>query len=283
MFKKVLVAVDFSGPAMELLNAVTDLQHMGLEELVIVHVIRLEAAALGLSTNRRKFLEKIDQRKQQLEEQGLKVEVHQPVGKPSEEIKNLAEEEKVDLILIGSFGEGGLVRKLFLGSTVTEVIRSSKMPVLVEKYITKKGSLPQRMPIFEEGQPATALLATDFSKSSIHIFDTFLEQPGYFQKVILYHVVDEGYTEEQINENKQKAMARLEGWQSEFEERGFEVEKEVAVGVASDLIIKASKKKHISILAITRRGRSMVDELMIGSTADQIVRRSVCPVLLLKN
>lgn len=283
MFRKVLVAVDLSGPAMELLNAVTDLQQMGLEELVIVHVIRLEAAALGLSANRRDFLQKIEKRKQELEEQGLKVEVHQPVGKPSEEIKNLAEEENVNLILIGSFGQGALVRKLFLGSTVTEVIRNSKKPVLVEKYIMKKGSPPQRMPIFEDGKPATALLATDFSKSSIHIFDTFLEHPGFFKKVILYHVVDEGYTEEHISENKQKALTRLEGWQSEFEERGFEVEKDVVVGVASELIIKASKKKHISMLALTRRGRNMVDELMIGSTADQIVRHSVCPVLLLKN
>ncbi|MBW6463252.1 MAG: universal stress protein [Firmicutes bacterium] len=282
MFKKVLVAVDFSGPAMELLNAVTDLQHMGLEELVIVHVIRMESAAIGLSAKRRDFLKKIDKRKHELEEQGLSVRVLQPVGNPAEEIKTLAAEENADLILIGSLGEGSLVRKLFLGSTVTDVIRGTRKPVLIEKYYRDNG-LPVRMPVFKDSEPTTALLATDFSRSSIHIFDTFLENPGVFNKVILYHVVDEGYTEEQIKKNSEKALAKLEGWKNEFTERGFEVEIEVAVGVASELIIEASKKKHISMLAITRRGRSMVDELVIGSTADQIVRHSVCPVLLLKN
>lgn len=282
MFRKVLVAVDLSGPAMELLNAVTDLQRMGLEELVIAHVIRMESAAMGLSAKRKDFLDKIDKRKHELEDEGLKVKVLQPVGSAAEEIKNLAVEENVDLILIGSLGEGSLVRKLFLGSTVTDVVRGTKKPVLVEKYLRKKGDA-ERIPIFEDSKPTTALLATDFSRSSIHIFDTFLENPSIFKKVILYHVVDEGYTEEQLNENSSKALEKLAGWQSEFEGRGIEVETEVVVGVASELIIEASKKKHVSMLAIARRGRSMVDELVIGSTADHIVRHSVCPVLLLKS
>ncbi len=282
MFRKVLVAVDLSGPAMELLNAVTDLQRMGLEELVIAHVIRMESAAMGLSAKRKDFLDKIDKRKHELEDEGLKVKVLQPVGSAAEEIKNLAVEENVDLILIGSLGEGSLVRKLFLGSTVTDVVRGTKKPVLVEKYLRKKGA-PVRMPIFKDNKPATVLLATDFSRSSIHVFDTFLENSTIFNKVILYHVVDEGYTEEQLKENGSKALDKLAGWQSEFEGRGIDVEIEVVVGVASELIIEASKKKHVSMLAIARRGRSMVDELVIGSTADHIVRHSVCPVLLLKS
>jgi len=258
------------------------LQHMGLEELVIAHVIRMESAAMGLSAKRKDFLDKIDKRKHELEDVGLKVKVLQPVGSASEEIKSLAVEENVDLILIGSLGEGSLVRKLFLGSTVTEVVRGTKKPVLVEKYLGEKGA-PVRVPIFEDDKPATALLATDFSRSSIHIFDTFLENSAIFNKVILYHVVDEGYTEEQLKENSSKALEKLVGWQSEFESRGIEVETEVVIGVASELIIEASKKKHVSMLAIARKGRSMVDELVIGSTADHIVRHSVCPVLLLKN
>ena len=281
MFKKVLVAIDFSGPAMELLNAVDDLQKMGLEELIIVHVIRIETAGLGLSASRRDFLKKIDKRKHQLEEEGLKVKVLQPVGNPADEIKSQAEEENVDLILIGSMGAGSLVRKLLLGSTVTDVIRGTKKPVFVEKYRRKRGK-PVRKVVFKEGKPATVLVATDFSRSSIHMLETFLDNPDIFQKMILYHVVDEGYTEEQLEENKTKALEKLEGWKKEFEEKGVEVGIDVHTGVASDLIIEASKNKEITLLAISRRGRSMVDELVIGSTADQIVRRSECPVLLFR-
>lgn len=279
MFKKVMVAVDFSGPAMELLNAVEDLKKLGLQELVIVHVIRTETAGLGLSASRRDFLKKIGEREQELESEGLSVKVLQPVGSPSEEIRNLAAEEKANLILIGSLGEGSSVRKLLLGSTVASVLRSTKTPVLVEKYKGKKGQ-PERIPIFDGSKAATAMLATDFSRSSLHVFDNFLEYPDTFSKVVLYHVVDEGYTKAQLNENKEKAINRLEGWESEFRERGFDVEIDVSTGIASELIVKAAKKKDVSMLALARRGRSMIDEMVIGSTADHIVRKAHCPTLL---
>lgn len=281
MFKKALVAIDASGPSMELLNAVGDLQKMGMQELLIVHVIRTELAGIGLSNRRKQFLKDIERKKDEFIAGGLQVTVHQPIGKPSEEIKHLAEEEKVDLILIGSMGEGSLVRRIFLGSTVTEVVRSIKKPVLIEKY-RREGASFSRAPIFQDSRPATALLPTDFSSSSLHVFDTFLENPGIFNKLILISVVDEGYTEEQVQENRDKAAAKLAEWKTEFKEKGYEVETEVAVGVASELVVEAAERNDVSLVAVAKRGRSMIDELAVGSTADNIIRRSKRPVLLLR-
>lgn len=283
MFKKILVAIDFSGPALELLNAVSDLKKMGLEELIIIHVIRMETAGRGIGTHRRRFLDAIEQKKKELETDGLKVKVFQPVGSPAEEIRTLAEEENVNLILIGSIGEGSLVRELFLGSTVANVIRITRKPVLVEKY-SKEGGLPKRKAIFREGVPATALLATDFSTSSIQIFDFFLEENnGVFEKVILLNVVDEGYTEEQLEANQQKAKEKLEAWKSEFDNKGIEAEVCVVVGISSEEIMRIARERDVSLVAVSRRGRGIIDELVIGSTADPVVRRSSRPVLLLKS
>jgi nucleotide-binding universal stress UspA family protein len=281
MFKKALVAVDFSGPALELLNGVSDLKKMGLEELVIVHVVRMEVAGRGIGVHRKRFLSKIEEKKKVLEADGLKVTVIQPVGSPVEEIKGLAEEENVNLILIGSMGEGSVVRELFLGSTVANVIRVTKRPVLIEKYDKVNGK-PVRKEIFREGQPTTALLATDFSRNSLQVFDFFLENPGIFDKVILLNVVDEGYTMEQVEENKRKAEEKLKLWQQEFREKGMEAEVYVVVGISSEEIVKISKERDVSVIALSRRGRGMIDELVIGSTADPVVRRANRPVLLLK-
>ena len=266
---------------MELLNAVDDLQKLGLEELVIVHVIRREKVGIGITDQRERFLKQIEERKQELESEGLKVKVLQPVGNPTEEITSLSSEENVDLIMIGSFGEGGLVRKLFLGSTVADVIRGTKKPILVEKYLRKEGKF-SRIPIFKDNQPATALLATDFSRSSLRVLDNFLDHPGVFNKIILYNVVDEGFTTEQLQQNTEKAYAKLDDWKKEFEQRGFEVQTQVVVGIAAEVIIEASKKPDVDMLAVSRKGRSMIDELVIGSNADQIVRQSAKPVLILR-
>ncbi|MEW5785921.1 MAG: universal stress protein [Bacillota bacterium] len=281
MFKKVLVAVDFSGPALELLNAVSDLKEMGLEELVIVHVIRMETAGRGIGAHRHRFLSKIEEKKKELESEGLKVKVIQPVGSPVEEIKGLAEEENVNLILIGSIGEGSVVRELFLGSTVANVIRVTKKPVLIEKYDKVNGK-PVRKIIFDQNRPTTALLATDFSRNSLQVFDLFLENYKIFDKVILLNVIDEGYTIEQVEENKRKAEEKLKIWQKEFEEKGLAVELCVVVGISSEEIVKIANEKEVSVVALSRRGRGMIDELVIGSTADPVVRRSSRPVLLIK-
>lgn len=281
MFHKALVAVDFSGPALELLKGVSDLKKMGLEELVIVHVVRMEVAGRGIGVHRRRFLSKIEEAKKELEADGLKVKVIQPVGSPVEEIKGLAEEENVNLILIGSIGEGSLVRELFLGSTVANVIRVTKKPVLIEKYDKVNGK-PVRKEIFREGQPTTALLATDFSRNSLQVFDFFLENPGIFDKVILFNVIDEGYTMEQVEQNKRKAEDKLKLWQQEFTEKGIEAEVCVVVGISSEEIVKIGKERDVSVIALSRRGRGMIDELIIGSTADPVVRRATRPVLLLK-
>lgn len=281
MFKKILVAIDFSGPTMELLNAVDDLKKLGMEEMLIIHVIRLETADGGISTHRRRFLQKIEEKCREFEQNGLNIRIFQPIGSPAEDIKRVSEEENVDLILIGSIGEGSRVRELFLGSTVNNVIRITKKPVLIEKY-EKKGKEPLRKKIFREDGNTVALLTTDFSRSSLQTFDFFLENKPVFKKYILFNVVDEGYTREQIAENQEKAMGKLASWQQEFNEKGFEAEIDVSVGVASEEIRKKADEVKAGLVVISRRGRGIINELLIGSTADPVVRHCSRPVLLLK-
>lgn len=281
MFKKVMVAVDFSGPSLELFKAVDDLKKMGMEELIIVHAVRLEASGMGVGAHRKKFLQKIEEHKNKMEKDGLKVKIIQPVGSPAEEIRRLSEEENADLILIGSIGEGSRFRELFLGSTVANVIRVTRKPVLIEKY-RKEGKKAVRIELFPKDKTPTVVIASDFSSSSLHIFDLFLENDLGFKKVILLNIVDEGYTKEQVDSNKKAAEEKLAPWKEEFTEKGFDVEVIVEVGIPSEMISTIAKEKEAGLVAISRRGRGVINELIIGSTADPVVRRCCVPVLLLK-
>ncbi len=283
MFKKVMVAVDFAGPTMELLNTVDDLKTLGMEEMIITHVVRLGPSGEGISAHRKKFLRKIEARCKEMEESGCNVRILQPVGgSPAEEIHKTSQEEDVDLIVIGSIGEGSRVRELFLGSTVNNVIRIVKKPVLIEKYERKGKKNPVRRQLFPKNKEPVVLVTTDFSKSSLRTFDFFLENRPVFKKYILFNVIDEGYTKEQIDEYRAKAAENLKSWDAEFKEKGFDVQSEIAVGVASDEISKMAEEKDVSLVAISRRGRGIINELLIGSTADPVVRHSTRPVLLLK-
>ncbi|MFA4957512.1 MAG: universal stress protein [Candidatus Methanoperedens sp.] len=51
-------------------------------------------------------------------------------GQPAKEILKLAEEESVDIIVMGTLGRSG-IEKFLLGSVADKVVRGSRIPVLV--------------------------------------------------------------------------------------------------------------------------------------------------------
>ncbi len=70
---------------------------------------------------------------------GLEAESLVLKGNPAERIVNFAEEQNVDMIVVGSHGIGGFER-LVIGSVSEKVVRHSKVPVLVfrERSAQKK-------------------------------------------------------------------------------------------------------------------------------------------------
>lgn len=279
MFKKVLVALDFSGPSMELFNSIPDLIKLGLEELLLVHVVRVELSIQdGISPIQLKFLEKVKKKKAELERDGLHVDIEVPVGAPAEEIRRLAEQREVDLILIGSIGESSRVRELFLGSTVADVVRIAPVPVLVEKYITI-GRKTRRIPIFTE-KLATVLLPTDFSSSAQRVYEEMLKFGDKLQKVILLHVIDRGDTVEKVKRAEKEAKERLREWADKFHRKGIVASTLIVKGPPAQQIISTAEGEGTTLIAMSRRGRGSLAGLLIGSTADQVIRRTNRPVLL---
>lgn len=151
--KKVLVAVDDT-KASESVIAVFDNLVRPPEEVILLHVERLEGRSLmidmlgeaELSTLREslkgtEYKEELDRKaemvlnryKRKFEHGGLifvKTVVRE--GIPSEEIAKVAEEENVELIIVGCDGKKGFSR-LISGCVSKDVERSSRVPVIVAK------------------------------------------------------------------------------------------------------------------------------------------------------
>jgi len=64
------------------------------------------------------------------EKKGVNVEPVLLDGNPSEELIQYAEEEEMDIVVMGTFGKTGLNR-LLLGSVAENLVRHSKVPVMV--------------------------------------------------------------------------------------------------------------------------------------------------------
>jgi nucleotide-binding universal stress UspA family protein len=138
LFKRILVAVDFSDTSREALRRTVEMARLLSSEVFCLHVIEVpygagEAAFIAQNMKERSRAEKNRRRElaQLLEEKGCdSANVKVVAGTPYHEILKEAAEANVDLIVVGSHGRSG-VRRVLLGSTSERVIRHSECPVLV--------------------------------------------------------------------------------------------------------------------------------------------------------
>ncbi len=272
--------MDSSSAAFELFNCIPDLRKMGLEDLLIVHVINFEAVrGEEVEIQKDRFAKRVDDKIKAIEKENIKVKLVITHGHPAEEIAKAADTEDVDLVIIGSIGES-IIREIFLGSTVNELIRLTKKPVLVEKYISL-GEKTRRIPIFLQ-KWATVMLPSDFSEASEAVYEKFLDHAEKLHRVILLHVVDKGHSDADINKHTENAQKHLQKWEEKFKARGVDVEAKVSTGVASQQINDIAEFEGVTMIGMPTRGLGYFTNLLIGSTADAVVRRSSRPVLLFR-
>ncbi|ADY73962.1 UspA domain-containing protein [Desulfurobacterium thermolithotrophum DSM 11699] len=153
LFKKVLYPTDFSELSNIAKNYVMKLKEANTQEVIILHVIHpLEFSlpqfddpfALDVATiyaNIPEIEKEVLKRHEEIlnivaeefKNQGFSVKKVMTIGDPKEEIVRIADEEKVNVIVIGYHGKGLLERILEMGSTAKTVIKKAKCPVLVIK------------------------------------------------------------------------------------------------------------------------------------------------------
>ena len=131
----ILVALDISGASKKGLDTAINLAKISEAKITCVTVIMVYPTLVATVVNYRKFLTKkaeamLESTKKYCEKQGVQFTSKVLQGAPSSEINKFAEKQKIDLIVIGSKGLGGIRGKVF-GSVVNSVVHDSKVSVLV--------------------------------------------------------------------------------------------------------------------------------------------------------
>jgi nucleotide-binding universal stress UspA family protein len=145
-FSSILVPVDFSPCSEEAFRVACDLARLCRAEVLVVHVIDTSALAafnrMGVlavpsdaaaQKRRLRHFARLNVRRLLDSESAKGIEMDRLVleGAPFVEIAKTARVEKVDLVVMGSYGgRSGSVEKIFFGSTAEKVVRTAGCPVL---------------------------------------------------------------------------------------------------------------------------------------------------------
>lgn len=150
MFQKILYPTDFSDVSKKALAYIKSLKSTGAKEVIVLRVInekKAECISQGVAWAGRQvadFLKETYERltdeayeevkpiEAELKDAGFDTRVMVERGMPYLKILEVAEEEKVSVIILGSHGRSNL-SSVLLGSVSDHVIRHSKRPVLVIK------------------------------------------------------------------------------------------------------------------------------------------------------
>ncbi len=81
---------------------------------------------------------------------------------------------------------------------------------------------------------------------------------------------------------RREAASYLTAVQQRLAAQGLSVESECLEGPASEVILRRARQLGVDLIALTTHGRTGVDRLLLGSVAEDVVRRAPCPVHLVR-
>jgi nucleotide-binding universal stress UspA family protein len=217
--------------------------------------------------------------------------IHVKEGRPFEEICRLASKLEIDLIVIPTRGNTGL-KHLILGSTAERIVRYSPCPVLVVHSAVggsrakRNGATPAAIKIKKilvpidfsacslKGLAYAAALARQFNASlilfnSVHV-EYYLTNDEY-GRYDLPEVIEES---ERASRRQMKELVEKTDWE------GLKVQSLLESGHPGNRICQQALTQRADLIVTSTHGTTGLKHILLGSTAEYVVRTATVPVLV---
>ncbi|KHE92114.1 MAG: universal stress protein [Candidatus Scalindua rubra] len=203
-------------------------------------------------------------------------------GKPFLETIQVAKENSVDLLVIGTHGRAG-VDRVMLGSVAEKIVRKADCPVMVIKSIKYTGFKRIIVPIdFSDCSRKALEYAVSIARSHnnrltiLHVYEKSFVEP-YVNAANSEEKADEIMKEiERVNESKYDEFLKT------VDLNGVEYEKLLKKGIAETDIVEIAMEQQANLIVMGTHGRSGIKHMLIGSTAEQVVRTVHCDIIIVK-
>jgi nucleotide-binding universal stress UspA family protein len=212
--------------------------------------------------------------------------VHAIEGRAFEEICRLARAKAIDLIVVSTRSNTGL-KHLLLGSTAERIVRYSPCPVLVVHPPGRNKKLTGRGLDFGK-----ILVPVDFSECSLKGLEYAKALARQFgSKLVLlnsvalqYYITSDEFArydlpllmqqEEKASRRQMRDLIERTDW------AGLEVKPSLQIGHAGQQICARALEHRADLIVTSTHGTTGFKHILVGSTAEYVVRHASCPVLV---
>ena len=298
MFEKILVPLDGSAIAQGILPCVKTLARRFGSTIVLFHAAE---APVELDRQEKYAKETIDRIRslalqylagvaKTLRRQRFKVETEMGLGGVARSITDFAEEEKVDLIAMSTHSRSGPARWM-MGSAPDRVLRHTHRPVLLVRPTGESPVDAKPLPL------KRVIVPLDGSRAAQAVLPCVQEMAKTLKlEVVLIQVISAETTvqftpmgpdtwavpTDVLQQIDVLASGYLAGVGRELEREGISVRWDVLRGAPAHSIVEFARETPGSMVAMTTHGRSGLRRWVLGSVADQVVRASGEPVLVIR-
>ena len=283
--KKILLATDLSGRCDRALDRAVMLADEWKASLVVVHAIEPDYQMAieddhDVPSWRRRSLRRMSIAERQVREDlsGRKVPFDVVVedGEPTEVILKAAAERGCDLVVAGT-ARNETFGRFILGTTVDRLARRASVPLLVVKARARKPY-------------ARVAVATDFSDASRHALEgaSALLPQSDITLLHSYRPVAIGLASSTVGNDSDRRLAVdtcARFLATSTLSPAFRAKLQIVIEQGDiEAVVKAYvEDKGLDLLVIGARGRNIVLDLLLGSTAERLLRSATCDVLVMRN
>lgn len=271
--KKILVPCDFSEPSVQAFKFAVELTNKTNGAIELVHIIELpvlhdsvlmptlsfeEAFMKDAKVNAEKNFQKMIAK--WAKDRPNKVFTSVSFGPVTTTIIDVAEEKKVDLIVMGTHGATG-IKEFFIGSNTEKIVRRASVPVIAVKKSTKIEAIKNIVfPIIPDMELEELTMKVKQLQSilnaNLHI--VYINTPALFKRT-------------------SEVMPELKKFVKRFMLRDY------TVNIYNDINEEDGVRNFLQevkgdMIAIATHGRKGIGHLLTGSIAEAVVNHIDCPI-----
>ncbi len=297
LFTHAVVALDHSQASDIILDQLPHLKELGLKKVTLSTVVSVAYTDDDgeVEPDLTSYEEELEKFKKKVESHGLIADVDIKAGSyayPPTEIMKTADEKDADFIIIGNRGQS-MVQEMLLGSTATEVLQRSHLPVLLinmdMEYVDEEENERQLVVNHSFKDVLDHVLhATDFSDTADRAFEVVqnLDAKGKIEKISLIHVqghhalaLSDPISHDELMKMNEENLEEMRNTLSDKTRENSEII--ITFGTPGKEIIQAIEERGVTLAVLGSQGKGFVHDFFLGGVSNQVTRFSKIPVLLI--